>query len=89
MSDRKLYVGACEALSEVFRKLRHGWCAQRPGRLDDNLSLEEALSLAGELIAEGSQDVFIGDGNDNQIGGEELAACCRGEKKLTLDLRAV
>ena len=32
MSDRKLYVGACEALNEVFRKLRHGWCAQRPGR---------------------------------------------------------
>ena len=84
MSDRKL--DACEALNEIFRKLRHGWCAQRPGR---HLSLEEALSLAGELIAEGSQDVFIGDGNDNQIGGEELAACCRGEKKLTPDLRAV
>ena len=57
--------------------------------IDGNLSLEEALSLAGHLIAEGSQDVFIGDGNDNQIGGEELAACCRGEKKLTPDLRAV
>ena len=50
---------------------------------------KEALSLAGELIAEGSQDVFIGDGNNNQIGGEELAACCRGEEKLTPDLRAV
>jgi hypothetical protein len=60
-----------------------------PVAIDGNLSLEEALSLAGQLIAEGSQDVFIGDGNDNQIGGEELAACCRGEKKLTLDLRAV
>ena len=86
MSDRKMYVGACEALNEEFRKLCHGWCAQRPGR---HLSLEEALSLAGELIAEGSQDVFIGDGNDNQIGIEELAACCRGEEKLTPDLRAV
>jgi hypothetical protein len=27
-----------------------------PVAIDDNLSLEEALSLAGELIAEGSQD---------------------------------
>ena len=40
-----------------------------PVAIDGNLSLEEALSLAGELIAEGSQDVFIGDANDNQIGG--------------------
>ena len=40
-----------------------------PVAIDGSLSLEEALSLAGELIAEGSQDVFIGDGNDNQIGG--------------------
>jgi hypothetical protein len=60
-----------------------------PIAIDDNLSLEEALSLARDLIAEGSQDVFIGDGNDNQIGGEDLAACCRNEKKLTSDLRAV
>jgi hypothetical protein len=60
-----------------------------PVAIDGNLSLEEALSLAGQLIAEGSQDVFIGDDNDNQIGGEELAACCRGVKKLTPDLRAV
>jgi hypothetical protein len=60
-----------------------------PVAIDDNLSLEEALSLACELIAEGSQDVFIGDGNGNQIGGEELAACCRNEKKLWSDLRAV
>jgi hypothetical protein len=60
-----------------------------PVAIDDNLSLEEALSLAGELIAEGSRDVFIGDRDDNQIGGEELTACCRGEKKLMPDLRAV
>jgi hypothetical protein len=60
-----------------------------PVAIDDYLSLEEALSLAGQLIAEGSQDVFIGDGNGNQIGGDELATCCRNEKKLTSDLRAV
>jgi hypothetical protein len=60
-----------------------------PVAIDDYLSLEEALSLAGQLIAEGSQDVFIGDDDGNQIAGEELAACCRNEKKLTPDLRAV
>jgi hypothetical protein len=60
-----------------------------PVAIDDNLSLEEALRLACELIAQGDQDVFIGDGNGNQIGGAELAACCRNEKKLTPDLRAV
>jgi hypothetical protein len=60
-----------------------------PIAIDDKLSLEEALSLAGEFIAQGDQDVSIGDANGNQIGGEELAACCRGERKLTPDLRAV
>ena len=60
-----------------------------PVAIDDNLSLEEALSLAGELLAQNDQDVSIGDDNGNQIGGEELAACCRGQKKLTPDLRAV
>jgi hypothetical protein len=60
-----------------------------PIAIDDNLSLEQALSLAGGLTAQGDQDVFIGDGKGNHIGGEELAACCRGEKKLTPDLRAV
>jgi hypothetical protein len=49
----------------------------------------EGVSKTPISVAEGSQDVFIGDGNDNQIGGDELAACCRGEKKLTPDLRAV
>ena len=59
-----------------------------PFAIDDYLSPEEALALAGQLIAEGSQDVFIGDDDGNQIGGEELAACCRNERKLTSDLRA-
>jgi hypothetical protein len=60
-----------------------------PVAIDDYLSLEEALSLAGQLIAEGSQDVFIGDDKGNQIGGDELAACYHNEKKITSDLRAV
>lgn len=60
-----------------------------PAGIDCDLSLEEALALAGRLIAEDRQDVFIADGNGKQISGEELAACCRGEKTLTPDLRAV
>jgi hypothetical protein len=60
-----------------------------PAGIDDDLSLEDALALAGQLIAEGRQDVFIADGNGKQISGEELAACCRGEKTLMPDLRAV
>ena len=59
-----------------------------PVAIDDYLSLEEALSLAGQLIAERSQDVFIGDGNGNRISDEKLAACCRNEKKFMPDLRA-
>jgi hypothetical protein len=60
-----------------------------PAGLDVDLSLQDALALAGRLIVEGRQDVFIADGNGKQIGGEDLAACCRGEKTLTPDLRAV
>ena len=62
-----------------------------PVAIDDNFKPGRStrLSLACELIADGSRDVFIGDGNGNQIGGEELAACCRNEKKLWSDLRAV
>lgn len=57
-----------------------------PVGIDDDLSLKDALALAGRLIAEGRQDVAIADGSGRQITGEDLAACCRGEKELTADL---
>jgi hypothetical protein len=57
-----------------------------PVSIDVDLSLNDALALAGRLIAEGRQDVTIADGNGKQITGEDLAACCRGEKELTADL---
>jgi hypothetical protein len=60
-----------------------------PAGIDVGLELRDALALAGQLIAENRQDVFIADGNGRQISGEDLAACCRGEKTLTPDLRAV
>ena len=58
---------------------------------DADLTLSEALALAGRLIADGQVDVTIMDMDvaEKEIYGEELAACCRGEKTLTPDLRAV
>ena len=53
-----------------------------PVAIDGNLSLEEALSLAGELIAEGSQDVFIGDGNDNQNGEKSSLLAVAAKRNL-------
>jgi hypothetical protein len=59
--------------------------------IDADLTLSEALALAGRLIADGQVDVTIMDMDvaEKEIYGEELAACCRGEKTLTPDLRAV
>lgn len=59
------------------------------GGLDFDLSLDQALALAGRHIVEKRQDVMIQDENGRQITGEDLAACCRGEKELTADLKAV
>ena len=59
-----------------------------PLGIDSDLALKDALALAGQLIAEGRQDVTIADGNGRQITGADLAACCRGEKELTADLKA-
>ncbi len=60
-----------------------------PVGIDTDLDLKAALALAGQLISEDRQNVTIADGNGRQISGEDLAACCRGEKTLTADLRAV
>jgi hypothetical protein len=57
--------------------------------VDNDLDLKGALSLAGVLISEDRQDVTIEDESGNSISGEDLAACCRGDKTLTPDLRAI
>jgi hypothetical protein len=57
--------------------------------LDPQMPLEEALKLACARISNGEPNVAIIDGNGRQIEGTDLVACCRGEKKLTDDLRAV
>jgi|HubBroStandDraft_4_1064222.scaffolds.fasta_scaffold323429_1 hypothetical protein len=58
----------------------------RPG---GGFSLDGALAHACRLLSEGLPDVAIQDGAGNSIRGDDLIACCRGEKKLTADLRAV
>jgi len=59
---------------------------QSPAGIDEPLTLEAGLALACQLLSEGRHDVAIQDGNGRRISGEELAACCRGEKTLTTDL---
>jgi hypothetical protein len=51
--------------------------------------LDGALAAARELLLEGKANVTIQDGNGNSISGNELVACCNGDKKLTADLRAI
>jgi hypothetical protein len=59
-----------------------------PG-VDKDLTLKDALDLACRLIVENRQDVTIKDEAGREISGEDLAACCRGGKRLTDDLRAM
>lgn len=53
------------------------------------MTLQDALEHAAQLIAEGQLNVSIEDGNGHSISGDDLIACCNGEKTLTDDLRAV
>ncbi len=50
--------------------------------------LNSALEFARRLIDEGKSNVTIDDGNGNRITGDDLIACCDGDKKLTPDLKA-
>lgn len=50
---------------------------------------KSALDHASRLISEGHENVAIQDGNGRYISGDDLIACCNGDKKLTADLRAV
>lgn len=52
-------------------------------------NLEDALSHACALLKQSVPNVAIKDGNGVSISGDELIACCRGEKTLTPELRAI
>jgi hypothetical protein len=51
-------------------------------------TLDNALRQARAFIERGVESVSIADGDGHQINGPELAACCRGEKSLSRDLKA-
>jgi hypothetical protein len=57
-----------------------------PHAVDVAYGLDNALIQAVNLIAAGHRDVMIHDGDGKSVSGDVLAACCRGEKELTLDL---
>jgi hypothetical protein len=60
-----------------------------PFALDEVDDLEVALAHSKTLLSSGQLGVAIQDGEGREIFGYDLAACCRGEKKLTSDLRAI
>src|ERR1700761_8740154 len=51
--------------------------------------LSEALAHACRLLSEKKEHVTIQDGTGKSISGDYLVACCRGDKLLSPDLRAV
>ncbi len=50
--------------------------------------LHGALAHACQLLSEGKSNVAI-RGNGHSISGDDLVACCRGDKSLSPDLRAI
>ena len=56
---------------------------------EQSFELADALAHAYRLIDEGLPNVAITDGGGRSISGDELLACCRGDKEITTDLRAV
>jgi hypothetical protein len=51
-------------------------------------TLDKALRQARAFIERGVDSVSLADGDGHLIDGLELAACCRGEKSLSPDLKA-
>jgi hypothetical protein len=64
-------------------------CGTGAVSLDQGLSLEEAFFYARLLAWQERTDIAICDISGKYIRGDKLAACCRGEKRLTANLQAV
>jgi hypothetical protein len=60
-----------------------------PTALDTGFDLKGALAHAHQLLSDGNLNVAIQDGNGHSISGNDLVACCNGEKTLSPDLRAI
>jgi hypothetical protein len=54
-----------------------------------SFELADAQVHACRLLDEGKQNVVIRNDANNSISGDDLVACCNGDKKITHDLRAV
>jgi hypothetical protein len=54
-----------------------------------SFELGDAIVHAARLLDEKRQNVAIHDDANNSISGDDLAACCRGDKEITADLRAI
>jgi hypothetical protein len=59
------------------------------GRPGVPLELADAFTHACRLIDQQVPNVAIKDENGNSISGDELISCCKGDKEITADLRAV
>jgi hypothetical protein len=57
--------------------------------IDGPFDFTRAVVHAYRLLDIGRLDVAIQDGLGNTIRGDELAACQRGEKRMTTHLRAI
>jgi hypothetical protein len=51
-----------------------------------DFDLQRALAHACQLLVEGKPNVAIRDGNGCSISGDDLIACCNGDKTISLDL---
>jgi len=51
--------------------------------------LDDAIVHAYRLVDEGKHNVAIRDEEGNSISGDDLIACYNGDKKMTVDLKAV
>ena len=60
-----------------------------PVAIDGPFDFTGAIIHAYRMIDRGKLDVAIQSGLGHSIHGDELAACYRGEKRLTTDLRAI
>jgi hypothetical protein len=51
--------------------------------------LGDALVHACRLLDENTRNVTIRDDRNNSISGDDLVACCKGDKEITADLKAI
>jgi len=78
------YFVTCEEVSKSSAS-----SAPADQQASESFELADALAHACRLLDEGRRNVVITDGGRKSIGGEDLIACCHGDKEITADLTAV